>query len=113
MITKVDPNNLQIVGTQSALAKIKDATVVADADKGGRRRFGQVKVFEGVPCVKVPNYFDAEVGKFQIDPNKVLIVPADEELVFLKIEGGVSIYETPAERRDDLQSEMDMQEIVH
>ena len=37
---------------------------------------------------------------------------SDEELVFLNIEGGVSIYETPAENRDDLQSEMDMQEIV-
>ena len=112
MLAKVDANNLQIVGTQSALAKIKDATVVADADKDDRRNFGYVKVFEGVPCVKIPNYFDAEVGKFQIDPNKLLIVPADEQLVFLNIEGGVSIYETPAESRDDLQSEMDMQEIV-
>ena len=114
MLAKVDANNLQIIGTQSALAKIKDATVVADADKDDRRNFGYVKVFEGVPCVKIPNYFDAEVGKFQIDPNKLLIVPADDqELVYLGIEGGVNIYETMPEDRDDLQTEMDMQEIVH
>ena len=36
-----------------------------------------------------------------------------EELVWLGIEGGVNIYEGQAEDRDDLQSEMDMQEIVH
>ena len=36
-----------------------------------------------------------------------------EELAFLGIEGGVNIYEGQAEDRDDLQSEMDMQEIVH
>ena len=38
---------------------------------------------------------------------------SDEELVFLGIEGGINIYEGQAEDRDDLQSEMDMQEIVH
>ena len=114
MLAKVDANNLQIVGTQSALAKIKNAGVIlADGDKNDVRDFGYVKVFDGVPCVKIPNYFDAEVGKFQIDPNKLLILPADEELVYLNIEGGVNIYEGQAEDRDDLQSEMDMQEIVH
>ena len=36
-----------------------------------------------------------------------------EELVYLGVEGGISIYEGQPEDRDDLQSEMDMQEIVH
>ena len=70
--------------------KAKSAKV-ADADKDDRRNFGYVKVFEGIPCVKIPNYFDAEVGKFQIDPNKLLILPAGEELVYLGVEGGISI----------------------
>ena len=111
LIAKVG-GDLQIVGTKSALASIQNAGALIDADASDIRNFGYVKVFEGVPCVELPNYYDAKVGQFDVPNNYLLVVP-NTAIVKAGYEGGVEIYEETDGARKDYQLEMEMIRMVH
>lgn len=91
MIAKVSDHTgaeVQILGTKSALAHVKtDATFLSDAEKDDRRNYGYTRVFEGTPLVPLPNYYDKEVGKFDIEDKYLIIIPAGESIVKLGYEG--------------------------
>lgn len=114
MIAKIGVDNLQILGTQAALAKIENAGAIVDMDKEDHRNFGYVKVFEGVPCTVMPNHFDKKVGAFDVPNDMLMIIPAGEKIVKLGNEGDVEIYEnTDTAMRADYQIEMEMNRRVH
>lgn len=111
MIAKIG-GDLQILGTKSALSKIRNAGELIDADKSDMRNFGYIKVFEGIPCVELPNYYDKEVGKFDVPNDMILVVP-NSAIVKAGYEGSVEIYEETDGARKDYQLEMEMIRMVH
>ena len=111
LIAKVG-GDVQIVGTKSALSAIQNAGALIDADAQDIRNFGYVKVFEGVPCVELPNYYDKDLGAFDVPSDMLLIVP-NQAIVKAGYEGGVEIYEETDGARKDYQLEMEMIRMVH
>ena len=111
LIAKVG-GDVQIVGTKSALSKIRNAGALIDADANDVRNFGYVKVFEGVPCVELPNYYNKDLGQFEVKDDMLLVVP-NSAIVKVGYEGGVEIYEDTTGARKDYQIEMEMIRMVH
>ena len=116
VIAKVADNTgapVKILGTKTALAKVENIGTLYNDDKDDRRNFGYVKVFEGAPCVELPNYYDKNAGAFDVANDVLIIVPGDEAIVKLCYEGDLEVEEETEGKRKDRQLEMDMERLVH
>lgn len=102
-----------IMGTKAAIANISNISTQYNEDANDRRNYGYVKLFEGTPVVELPNYFDKEVGEFEVRNDMLIVLPAGERIVKLAYEGDVSIAETLQGDRFDYQLEMEMARMVH
>lgn len=115
MIAKVMDNtgeDVTIMGVKKAVSKIENVSTAQNADKDDRRNFGYVKLFEGTPVVELPNYYDKDLGKFEIDDDMILVVPAGTKILKMGVEGDVVIDEK-LEGRADKQIEMEMEKMIH
>lgn len=103
----------QILGTKAALAKIENAGAIIDSDKEDKRNYGYVKVFEGTPCVELPNYFDKTTGAFDVSDDYLIIIPAGEKIVKYATEGEIELYDDVESKRADYMINLELNKRVH
>lgn len=108
--------NCRILGTSGALAKVPTTGGVYNVNDGeDKRNFGYVRMFNGTPCVELPQYFDEDLNSFEIPTDLLLVVPDDgTKLCEVCYEGDVSILnDADTMSRLDGQIEMDMEHQCH
>lgn len=105
-----------ILGTKSALANVPDSGGIYTQDAEDRRNNGYVKMFEGTPCVELPQYYDADNDKWSIPDDYLIVAPPDSngKLAVVTYEGGITILDSPDTlARKDYQLEMEMERFIH
>lgn len=112
LIAKVG-GKVQIFGTSEALANIVGAAAIADAND--KRDYGYVKIFNGAPCIELPQYYDKETNKWAVRNDLLYIVPADgDAMVRCGFEGEALVIEnTDPKVRQDRQVDFYFEQIVH
>lgn len=103
---------VEVYGTAEALGKI--ASVGAIADLNDKREFGFVQIVNGVKMVELPNTYNEATNEWALDNNVLYVLPANEKVIRLGYEGGVTILEdTTGTHRDDQQIEMTYMQKIH
>lgn len=101
-----------IYGTPSALGKITGAGALVDATD--KREFGYVKVFEGRPCIELPQVYNKDTGVYEVPNDILLIIPNGEKIIKAGYEGDAFIVEdTDPSSREDNQIEFDYNRMAH
>lgn len=94
-----------IFGSKKALSKIKGAeNLYSDGMKNDLNLFGHLRHFQNTPMLEIPQALGAD-GKKVIPSDKIIVVPNNEKVVKLVLEGDVIIYDTEAGQRNDDQIE--------
>ena len=101
LITNVEAKTGQkvtIFGNKLALSNLRKTSAAnwAEADKMDMRNQGYVGVFQGVPVVELPNFFDAQ-DNLVLSQNHLFIVPDGLKIVKLVNEGNADVYEVTAQ----------------
>ncbi|MDU6996522.1 MAG: hypothetical protein E6356_16830 [Terrisporobacter othiniensis] len=105
--------DVQILGTKAALSKIENSGAIIDTDKADKRNFGYVKVFEGTPCVELPNYFDKNTGVFDVKDDMLILIPSGEKIVKYGVEGEIEVYDDVESKRGDYMINLEINKRVH
>ena len=104
--------NVEVYGTAEALGKITGAGALVDADD--KREIGYVRIFNGTKLIELPNTYNETNDKWALSNDVLYIIPANERVVRLGYEGGVTILEdTTGTHRDDQQIEMTYMQKIH
>ena len=115
MIAKVSDHtgeDVQVLGIKKSLSKVANEGAIIDEDKSDMRNFGYIRLFEGTPLVELPNYYDKDLDKFEIEDDILLVIPQGCKIVKFGVEGDI-IIEEKLEGRLDGQIEMEMEEMIH
>lgn len=101
-----------IYGTPEALSNIEGAAAVADLND--KREFGYVKIFNGCPCVELPQLYHVDDDKFEVRNDLLYIVNGNEPMVRVGFEGEALVIEnTDPAKRQDRQVEFYFEQMVH
>ena len=104
--------NVEVYGTAEALGKITGAGALVDADD--KREIGYVRIFNGTKLIELPNTYNETNDKWALSNDVLYVIPANERVVRLGYEGGVTILEdTTGTHRDDQQIEMTYMQKIH
>lgn len=101
-----------IYGTPEALSNIEGAAAIADLND--KREYGYVKLFNGCPCVELPQVYHVEDDRFEVRNDLLYIVKGNEPMVRVGFEGDALVIENvDPTKRQDRQIEMYFEQMVH
>jgi hypothetical protein len=98
--------NIQIWGTPNALANIADDKGYSDGAKDVANRLGYYGSFRGHDMMKLPQAYTAGTQTFAVNRDYVIILPANEKIVKVVLEGAPYIYMKDGSERNDQQPEI-------
>lgn len=111
-LTEKVGNNPVIYGTKIALSKIPSIQgYVTDADD--KRSNGYVRMFNGIKCVELENNYDKVSKTYDLENDKLFIVPEGDKIVYGGFEGQAIIKEDTSGNRLDMQVEFDFTRRLH
>ena len=101
-----------IFGTPEALSNIEGAAAIADLND--KREFGYVKIFNGCPCVELPQMYNVDDNTFAVRNDLLYIVNGSEKMIRVGFEGDALVLEnTDPSKRQDRQVDFYFEQMVH
>ncbi|KRN10824.1 hypothetical protein [Liquorilactobacillus mali] len=94
---------VQIYGTKLALARVAKAVDLSDALKDKINELGYLGTVSGLPLFEIPQAFKVNKDEFALDDNSLLILPQNEKIVGVVMEGASVIKEVDNTDRNDMQ----------
>lgn len=99
--------SVAVYGTEAALLKIArdESVTLSDRGRDELNRLGTVGSVLGIELRALPNAFRAGTEEFIVDDNTLLIIPSDEKIVDVVLEGEAITQESDALAHNALQME--------
>lgn len=96
-----------VYGSESALAKISDHALLSEKAKDQMNEIGRVGKIAGLDLIALPDAYKAGTEEFALDSDSLLILPVNEKLVSVVLEGQTLAQEVSSEKRNDMQIEFE------
>jgi hypothetical protein len=95
-----------VMGTRKALRKVSKSIVMSDGMKDKMNQVGYIGTVGGTDLMLLPQAHKVGTDEFFVDDNMLLVVPSNEKLVKVVVEGEATMIETAdAGARNDQQME--------
>lgn len=116
LIARVETANgnkaARLVGSRAALAKL-DGLIpsewISDSQKEQKASTGQLRIWQGIPTVVIPQVFVASSYDFAISDKTIMVIPADYKPVLLWYEGDTRTRELDDHMTNDMTIDLTLQ----
>lgn len=99
-------DEIQIVGSTTALSNVVDAFGYSDAGKDTANSWGYYGEFRGNKLIALPQAFRPQTTTFGVDTNHLIILPSGEKIVKVLFEGNPIVTMQDGTSRNDMQTEI-------
>lgn len=96
-----------VYGTTTALSKVSDHAMSSEKTKDAINEVGYVGKLFGLPLIALPDAYQAGTEEFALSDNTLLILPQNEKLVSVALEGQTIATDKDSTLRNDLQIEFE------
>lgn len=96
-----------VYGTRTALAQISEHAYESEGMKDAMNNVGYVGSVAGLDLVALPDAYKAGTEEFALDSNTLLVLPQNEKLVSIVLEGQPLMKEADGGNRNDMQIEFE------
>ena len=97
--------SVNILGTSTALGRVADGFGYSNDAKDIANSLGYYGQFRGSAMISLPQAYLPKTNTFAVNRNYIIIVPADEKIVKVALEGQPLVEMSDAMLREDLQPE--------
>lgn len=96
-----------VYGTRQALRKVSQGAYESDGMKDAMNSVGYLGTVAGLDLIALPNAYKPGTEEFALDKDTLLVLPQNEKIVSIVLEGQTLAQEITQDKRNDMQMEFE------